>query len=520
MPKPLFLARPAGLYVRFLVPLDLRSSIGSRFVVRALRLPAGDRARLAAAHMGVALSQVFQHLRATGQQGGVVDIKKAMDAALGIGHRDLTIGSVELPNGTILRNVQVDTPEDERQLKSLMEVSGAGQPAAKPQANKDDVLSKQIRIHLADLERAGRQGKTVLDSRHTLALFQGIVGDKSVAEITSNDCRSFLEDVQYWPKHATKRPEYMHLSIRHAIAKAKAADEPRPAQNTLNKYRQRLSVFFHFLMDNQKIGRNPLTGIATPAKFDVEDETGRAFTQEELDTIFEPSAFQEWAKEHPHRWWAPMVGLYTGARVTEVCQLYLDDITTEHGIAGIHIRKFHPDQKLKTRASLRFVPIAKALLDAGFLEYVEDVRKAGHKRLFPHLPNNDGTGFGKQMSRRFSSYIKERGIKEEGMGFHAFRHTMSTRLDRAGVPHGTLAKITGHQVAGGVLPKFYIDSPTLPERVVALAKFQSGVRLPAYTKSQFDVALKEALALPAKWEADMSKRVRKAKGKKVSVRSG
>ncbi len=55
---------------------------------------------------------------------------------------------------------------------------------------------------------------------------------------------------------------------------------------------------------------------------------------------------------------------------------------------------------------------------------------------------------------------------------------------------------------------------------MALAKFQSGVRLPAYTKSQFDVALKEALALPAKWEADMSKRVRKAKGKKVSVRSG
>lgn len=515
MPKPLFLPRPAGLYVRFLIPKALRERVGSRFLVRPLHMAPGDGARLAAARMGVALSQVFQYLGATESPGGLVDIKKALDAAQGVARQDLTLGVVELPNGTILRNVQVDTPEDERQLKSLMDAAaGSVQPAAKPLVNNDDVLSKQIRIHLADLERAGRQSKTVLDSRHTLALFQGIVGDKPVAEITSNDCRSFLQEIQYWPKHATKRPEYMNLSIRHAIAKAKAADEPRPAQNTLNKYRQRLSVFFHFLMDNQKIGRNPLTGIATPAKFDVEDETGRAFTQEELDTIFEPSAFKAWAEGHPHRWWAPMVGLYTGARVTEVCQLYVDDIATEHGIAGFHIRKIQPGQKLKTRASLRFVPIAKALLDAGLLEYVEDVRKAGHKRLFPHLPNNDGTGFGKQMSRRFSTYIKGRGVSDKGMGFHAFRHTFSTRLDRAGVPHGTIAKITGHQIEGGVLPKFYIDSPTLPERVLAVEKFQSGVGLPAYTASQFDTALKEALLLPAKWEADLSKRVRKAKGKR------
>jgi hypothetical protein len=133
MLKPLFLARSAGLYVRFLVPHDLRAVVGSRFLVRPLRMPAGDRARLAAACMGVALSQMFQHIR----QGDVVDIKKALDAAQGIGSRDLTLGSVELPNGTVLRNVQVDTPEDEHQPKSLMEAAvGAEQPTTKIQAFK------------------------------------------------------------------------------------------------------------------------------------------------------------------------------------------------------------------------------------------------------------------------------------------------------------------------------------------------------------------------------------------------
>jgi integrase len=515
MPKPLFLPRPAGLYVRFLVPQDLRALVGSRFVVRRLQQSYGDDARLTAAAMGVALSKAFRHLR----QGDVVDLKKALDAAKF--RHDLILGVVELPNGTIFRDVRVDTPEDERQLKSLMEASlGQGLPSPKPVVSSHDMLTEQIKTHLSDLERAGRDPKTILDSRHTLRLFVGLVGDKPVREISSDNCRTFLDGVQYWPKNATKRPEFANLSISKIIRKSKASNEVRPAQHTLNKYRQRLSVFFHFLLSNQKIDRNPLLGIARPAKFDVDDETGRAFTQDELDKIFEPNTFKNWAGGHPHRWWAPLIGLHTGARVTEICQLYVDDIATEHGVAGFHIRKTHPDQKLKTRAALRFIPIAKALLDAGFLEYVSDVQNAGHKRLFPHLPNNDGTGFGRQMSRRFSSYIKDRGVLDPGMGFHAFRHTMSTRLDRAKVPHGTIAKITGHQVAGGVLPKFYIDAPTLLERVDAIEHFQSGMTLPMYEKGQFDVALKEALSLPRKWKSETEKRSRKfQEGKRSKSRS-
>lgn len=38
MPKPYFLRRPAGLYVRFFVPTDLQTLIGSRYLVRPVRL--------------------------------------------------------------------------------------------------------------------------------------------------------------------------------------------------------------------------------------------------------------------------------------------------------------------------------------------------------------------------------------------------------------------------------------------------------------------------------------------------
>lgn len=514
MPKPLFLTRPAGLYVRFRVPTDLRSLVGARFVVRPLRLPVGDEARLAAACMGVALSQAFQRLR----QGDAVDIKKAMEAALnGI---DLGIKKIEFPNGVVFRDVQIDTPEDERQLKSLMEAAGARtRPPAKPKPSKETLISHQTDVHLADLARAGRDGKTVLESRHSLTLFLGIVGDRPVADITGDHCRLFFEEVAHWPRHASLRPDYAGMSVKEVLTKSKALGEPAPSQATLNKHRQRLSAFFNWLLQNKHIVHNPLLGLVRQKKDDAEEETGRPFTQDELNKVFQPAAFETWAQGHPHRWWVPMLGLYSGARVNELSQLYVDDIETVAGVAGYHINKRFPGQKIKTNASRRFVPLAQPLLNAGFLTYVEDIRKAGHQRLFPHLPNNDGNGFGRQMSKQFAAFIKKRGVTEEGLGMHAFRHTLATRLDRAGVSESTIARITGHQASGGILPKFYIDAPSLPERMTALAKFQSGVTLPVYEQGQFNAVLKDAHDLPAKWAAEKDKRDRKAKGKKASARA-
>lgn len=63
MPKPFILHRPTGLYVRFLIPQDLRAVVGSRFLVMSLGGLTGDRARLAAAQLAMALSQQFERLR-------------------------------------------------------------------------------------------------------------------------------------------------------------------------------------------------------------------------------------------------------------------------------------------------------------------------------------------------------------------------------------------------------------------------------------------------------------------------
>ena len=63
MPKPFFLARPSGLFVRFRVPTDLRPRLGARFLVRRISPLSTTRARLAGARMGAALSEAFEQMR-------------------------------------------------------------------------------------------------------------------------------------------------------------------------------------------------------------------------------------------------------------------------------------------------------------------------------------------------------------------------------------------------------------------------------------------------------------------------
>ena len=67
--------------------------VGSRILIRPVRMVKGDRARLVAECMAVPLSEAFDGLR----QGNVVDLKKALDAARSGGRGDPTLGEVALP---------------------------------------------------------------------------------------------------------------------------------------------------------------------------------------------------------------------------------------------------------------------------------------------------------------------------------------------------------------------------------------------------------------------------------------
>lgn len=79
----------------------------------------------------------------------------------------------------------------------------------------------------------------------------------------------------------------------------------------------------------------------------------------------------------------PQLCLYTGARASEIAQPRLADIATIDGISCITIRVTQKEQRVKNKPSVRVIPLAQPLIDAGFLIYVEEVRATKHPRLFP-----------------------------------------------------------------------------------------------------------------------------------------
>lgn len=526
MPKPLLLNRPSGLYVRFRVPTDLRAHFGSRFLVRSLRGYQADEARLVAAVLAVSLSKAFDGLR---RGAGMVDVKKRREefrlrvnpaepgmAEPGIGlpnwvARGVRIGNVQLDE------VQIDGPADGEDFlkytKALLADQGHAvstpspavpgeirpQPQVEP-ADESPLLSVAIQDYLGDQVRRKRAPDTITESKFTTRVFLAIVGDMPVNQLKTKHVRTFLDEVRWLPPNASVVPKYRHLSILEAIEAGKKENLPELSDHTRNKHIQKLGAFLNHLVNDDLIAKNPLKTIKAEIDTSTEGDTGRPFTAVELSDMFDPSRLATWANGIPHRWWGPMIGLYTGARVNEVAQLYIEDVRQINGVWGLFFWKNTRGQKIKNKASIRFVPLARPLLDAGFLDFVEDMKATGHPRLFPHLPvgtKEDGTpngkGYGTQLSKQFGKYVKTVGV-EKGSGFHGFRHTLATALAELNILSTDIALITGHTVTGQapVLEKHYIhiaQTATLKKRVRMLARFKPSVALAKYVKGQFAEAL-------------------------------
>lgn len=148
-------------------------------------------------------------------------------------------------------------------------------------------------------------------------------------------------------------------------------------------------------------------------------------------------------------YWIPLLGLFTGARLGELCQLRAEDVQTIEGIPVLVLTDEGEGQSIKSAAGHRTVPIHSELVRLGFLEYVAAVRETGSSSLWPALPLRDGKPsdfFG----RWFRAHRAALGLKERLPDFHCFRHTVRPLMRRAGISESTQDKITGHKTKGSI----------------------------------------------------------------------
>lgn len=285
--------------------------------------------------------------------------------------------------------------------------------------------------------------KTVADKKSVVDLFIRVIGDLSISHITREDAKTFKEVALTLPPRATQQPG---KSLRTLAQEAQGTI----SVTTFNHYLKNLSTLFTYARQEGYCDKNPFDGLGVKQRSKASALRSR-FSENDLRLIFSTSTYERRSTNKPHRYWLPLLGLFTGARLNELCQLYLDDVVNVQGVDCFHIRAQRPDQKLKNATSERLIPVHSRLKELGFMEYVKALREQGAERVFPELSLHKRHGYGAIPSRWFAGYRKRLGFTEgkERKDFHSFRHTVADHLKQSGVLEGHIAALLGH-TSGGI----------------------------------------------------------------------
>ncbi|MBU1361461.1 MAG: site-specific integrase [Gammaproteobacteria bacterium] len=205
----------------------------------------------------------------------------------------------------------------------------------------------------------------------------------------------------------------------------------------------------------------------------ITEDPRRAWEDEELATLFAAPLHASYVLPKARNagreaaYWLPLLGLFTGARLGELCQLRTADVQNVKGIDVLVVTDDGEDQKVKTEAGRRSVPIHSELIRLGFLRYVETIRASESDALWPSLPLREGKP-SDYFGRWFREHRTPLGLKPT---FHYFRHTVRPLMRRAGFSESTQDKITGHETKGSIGSTVY-DHWTLKELQSAVEAIQ------------------------------------------------
>jgi len=177
-----------------------------------------------------------------------------------------------------------------------------------------------------------------------------------------------------------------------------------------------------------------------------------AFTDQELTLLFHPDHFRPDQLRASWHFWLPLLGLHTGARLEELCQLYLEDIHQEEG-SGVWFLDINDEgsKHLKSEAGKRKVPIHPALIELGLLDRVKALQAKGKDRLFPGLGVRASTGnLSGTAGHWFTRYRRSCGVggadgEKSAKVFHSFRHTVFTRAKYLGLDRRAVKEMLGHE---------------------------------------------------------------------------
>ena len=279
-----------------------------------------------------------------------------------------------------------------------------------------------------------------------IALFDKLLNHCPIRDIDTDDLQQLVFDIRFLPLRLNK-----NLSADKIISTFyKYQDKPEKciSTKTYGDYIQNLKTLFAWATKRKYIAENPIDEIDIPS-VDTSKTTNKykTFTIPQLQKLFEMPLFQRHWENNPQKnslFWIVLIGLYSGARLNEICQLQLNDIKCEDGVSYISINE-NDGKHVKTKAGIRNIPIHKELINIGFLQFVETLKKTKPRdsRLFANLKPNSRGELSAQPSKWFAKLLEDTNIKEKGLVFHSFRHTVRTVLRNNNCPQDRVQRLCG-----------------------------------------------------------------------------
>ena len=280
------------------------------------------------------------------------------------------------------------------------------------------------------------------------ALREFIGGERPLSSIIREDVRSLADGLRALPAFATSKFPKMSLPEIAKMAKEKGLTPAHP--KSYNKKIHSISAIFKYAEGEGYIVTNPARSLAIPVK--KTSGHGKKHSTEALKKIFSNSSLILFVEREETRFtpnhglkpclfWAPLIALFTGMRSNEILQL---GATT--GVLQIDgVDTFQLIEQVKNESSFRTVPIHSELKRLGLMRYVQNVREAGHDKLFPDAQRGSDGNYSTWFQKPFARYLKKIGVKKgRNECFHSFRHNFISELRRADVPEDVRKALTGH----------------------------------------------------------------------------
>ncbi len=440
-------SRHGVFYFRVVIPGALRAAVnGQRELRLSLRTKDVAIGRLRARLMSLRADGAFLSIR----EGSLAyDPKKfnPKDPSTFPTSKDIA-GRYEIERDAAKVRVKTDgTPEDHRNaMQALKNLTGISLESVAMRTEKDfehlqpQNLREAVRDALSEEKGASDPLHLMIESWKAQLIME------KNAPATSSE---YPNIVTRFAEFYGKSKPVNSVKRKDISAFINQCDVELPTQS---KYAGALIAFFdHAIRQGHYHEDNPARKVVKFTKKMRSKRSGyAAFTPEQLKLIFNPKKYLSFNKK-PHEYWASLIALYTGARINEICQLLVSEITTIDDIPYITIKVDPEDEAeddddyddegsehrtLKSDAATRTIPIHPVLMELGLWEYANDVRAlcGNDARLFPYLVADAKGKFSKNTGRRFREYLKTMVIypatnkpiyRAHKTVFHSFRKTLN-----------------------------------------------------------------------------------------------